>query len=233
MSYLFLGDYVDRGYHSVETVLLIIALKVRYPDKINLIRGNHESRQVTQVYGFYDECLRKYGSANVWRYCNELFDYISLSSVIGGSVFCVHGGLSPSINVIDQTRAIDRKQEIPQEGPMCDLMWSDPEDIQGWGLSARGAGYLFGPDVVEKWNRINGLDLNIRSHQLVMEGYQYLFNNQVLTIWSAPNYCYRCGNKAAVIELDENLNRTIKVFLDSSTERQNYRGKTPTPDYFL
>ena len=115
-------------------------LQVRYPDRITLIRGNHESRQITQVYGFYDECLRKYGSITVWRYCTEIFDYLSLSAIIDGRIFCVHGGLSPSIQTLDQIRTIDRKQEVPHDGPMCDLLWSDPEDTQGWGVSPRGAG---------------------------------------------------------------------------------------------
>lgn len=118
---------MDRGYYSVETFLLLLALKVRYPDRITLIRGNHESRQITQVYGFYDECTRKFGSANVWRYCCEIFDYLSLSAIIDDKVFCVHGGLSPSINTLDQIRTIDRKQEVPHDGAMCDLLWSDPE----------------------------------------------------------------------------------------------------------
>lgn len=126
-NYLFMGDFVDRGYYSVETFLLLLALKVRYPDRITLIRGNHESRQITQVYGFYDECLRKYGSTDVWRYCTEIFDYLSLSAIIDGKIFCVHGGLSPSIQYLDQIRTIDRKQEVPHDGPMCDLLWSDPE----------------------------------------------------------------------------------------------------------
>lgn len=126
-SYLFMGDFVDRGYYSVETFLLLLALKVRYPDRITLIRGNHESRQITQVYGFYDECMRKYGSPAVWRYCTEIFDYLSLSAIIDGRIFCVHGGLSPSIQYLDQIRSIDRKQEVPHDGPMCDLLWSDPE----------------------------------------------------------------------------------------------------------
>jgi len=113
---VFVGDFVDRGFHSVETFLLLLALKVRYPDRMTLIRGNHESRQITTVYGFYDECVRKYGSASVWRYCTEVFDYLALTAVVDGKVLCVHGGLSPQVQEIDQIRLIDRKQEVPHEG---------------------------------------------------------------------------------------------------------------------
>ena len=187
-NYLFLGDFVDRGFYSVETFLLLLALKVRYPDRITLIRGNHESRQITQVYGFYDECVRKYGSVNVWRYCTEIFDYLSLSSLIDHATLCVHGGLSPSINTLDQIRVVDRKQEVPHEGAMCDLLWSDPEDIEGWGLSPRGAGYLFGGNIVKQFNHVNRLECIARAHQLVMEGYKYMFDKQLVTVWSAPNY---------------------------------------------
>jgi len=232
-NYLFMGDFVDRGFYSVETFLLLLALKVRYPDRITLIRGNHESRQITQVYGFYDECLRKYGSVNVWRYCTEIFDYLSLSALIEDKVFCVHGGLSPSINTLDQIRTIDRKQEVPHDGAMCDLLWSDPEDIDGWGLSPRGAGYLFGGDVVEQFNRTNNLDLICRAHQLVMEGYKYMFSDMLVTVWSAPNYCYRCGNVAAILEFDEHLNRNFKTFDAAPQESRGVPSKKPAPDYFL
>jgi len=232
-NYLFLGDFVDRGFYSVETFLLLLALKVRYPDRITLIRGNHESRQITQVYGFYDECLRNYGSVNVWRYCTEIFDYLSLSALIEDKILCVHGGLSPSIDTLDQIRVIDRKQEVPHDGAMCDLLWSDPEDIEGWGLSPRGAGYLFGGNVVKTFNHTNGLDLIARAHQLVMEGYKYMFDKTLATVWSAPNYCYRCGNVAAILELDENRNANFKIFEAAPQEARGIPAKKPAPDYFL
>lgn len=279
------GDFVDRGFYSLESFLLLLCYKVRYPDRMTLIRGNHESRQITTVYGFYDECLRKYGSANVWRYCCEVFDYLALGAIVlgassqlqpskqrsnastqeyidsdieievldhddsivsrfprrqgnssgalqpfprgsspaktgapgsgasghssgttgnpSGAVLCVHGGLSPLIDTVDKIRLIDRKQEVPHEGAMCDLLWSDPDEIDGWGLSPRGAGFLFGADIVRVFNHANDLSLIARAHQLVMEGFKEMFDNSIVTVWSAPNYCYRCGNVAAILELGE------------------------------
>ena len=139
-SYVFMGDFVDRGRHSVETLQLLLCYKARFPDCITLLRGNHECRQVTQVYGFYDECFRKYGSANAWKYCTEVFDYFALAAVIDSKVLCVHGGLSPRISTLDQIRLLERNQEIPHEGAYCDLMWSDPEEIEDWAVSQRGGG---------------------------------------------------------------------------------------------
>jgi diadenosine tetraphosphatase ApaH/serine/threonine PP2A family protein phosphatase len=263
------------------------------------------------VYGFYDECLRKYGSANVWRYCCDVFDYLALGALVigattqlemdtdlpiapdipansfpedlsdieieivdnkgmlmnriprqkyitksqhqallesspgntsksilsssssppqashtpsksgppgtsasgsssgrassteSGAVFCVHGGLSPLIDTIDKIRLLDRKQEVPHEGAMCDLLWSDPDEIDGWGLSPRGAGFLFGENIVKVFNYKNDLSLIARAHQLVMEGFKEMFEARIVTVWSAPNYCYRCGNVASILELFE------------------------------
>ena len=115
---------------------------------------------------------------------------------------CVHGGLSPDVRTIDQIRAIDRNQEIPNEGAFNDLVWSDPEDIAGsWQLSPRGAGYLFGKLVTDEFHEVNNLQLLARAHQLVMEGRKYHFDKRLVTVWSAPNYCYRCGNVAAILEI--------------------------------
>jgi len=232
-NYIFLGDFVDRGYFSVETWLLLLAYKVRYPNQITLIRGNHESRQITQVYGFYDECIRKYGGANVWRYCTEVFDYLALGSLIDGKIFCVHGGLSPSLSSLDEIRAIDRKQEVPHDGAMCDLLWSDPEEMTGWGLSPRGAGYVFGGDIVQEFCHNNSITMIARAHQLVMEGYKCMFDSKLVTVWSAPNYCYRCGNVAAIMKLDEQLKYEFKVFNAAPQDERQIPAKKPAPEYFL
>jgi serine/threonine-protein phosphatase 2A catalytic subunit len=162
-------------------------------------------------YGFYDECLRKYGSANVWKFFTDLFDYLPLTALIEQQIFCLHGGLSPSIDTLDHVRQLDRIQEVPHEGPMCDLLWSDPDDRTGWGVSPRGAGYTFGQDISEQFNHNNGLNLVARAHQLVMEGYNWCHEQNVVTIFSAPNYCYRCGNQAAIMELDEHMKHMLYV----------------------
>ncbi|KAL7749140.1 putative serine/threonine protein phosphatase [Sorochytrium milnesiophthora] len=247
-NYLFLGDYVDRGYHSLETISLLLCLKLRWPDRITLLRGNHESRAVTQTYGFYSECLRKYGQgsegegdttlsssgsgAAVWRWFCDVFDYLTLCVVIEQEIVCVHGGLSPSIHTLDQIRIVDRFREIPHEGPMADLVWSDPDpdpDKDGWGVSQRGAGYMFGRSVVETFLHNNALSHILRAHQLCMEGYQVLYDDKLSTVWSAPNYCYRCGNLASVLQVAPapSLARYFNVFAAASEadrERDRFRG---------
>ncbi|KAI9787099.1 MAG: hypothetical protein M1839_003334 [Geoglossum umbratile] len=212
-NYVFLGDFVDRGYFSLETFTLLMCLKAKYPDRITLVRGNHESRQITQVYGFYEECQSKYGNASVWKSCCQVFDFLALAAIIDGKVLCVHGGLSPEIRTLDQIRVVARAQEIPHEGAFCDLVWSDPEDVDTWAVSPRGAGWLFGDKVAAEFNHVNGLQLIARAHQLVNEGFKYHFKNKdVVTVWSAPNYCYRCGNVASIMNLNEGLNPKFTIF---------------------
>jgi diadenosine tetraphosphatase ApaH/serine/threonine PP2A family protein phosphatase len=227
-----MGDFVDRGYYSLETFTFLLVLKAKYPNKITLLRGNHESRQITQVYGFYDECQQKYGNSNAWKYCTQVFDYLTIAAIIDGRVLCVHGGLSPDIRTLDQIRTIQRNQEIPHEGAFCDLMWSDPEDIETWQVSPRGAGWIFGSKATAEFNRINKLELVCRAHQLVQEGYKYMFDQQLVTVWSAPNYCYRCGNVASILALDENLKREFLIFNAVPENDRNVPPRT-SMSYFL
>eukprot|EP00891_Asterochloris_glomerata_P007315 jgi/Astpho2/7315/fgenesh1_pg.00113_%23_110_t len=232
-NYVFMGDFVDRGYNSLETFTLLMLLKARYPAHVTLLRGNHESRQITQVYGFFDECQRKYGNANAWRYCTEVFDFLTLSALIDGRVLCVHGGLSPDLRTLDQVRTIERVCEIPHEGPFCDLMWSDPEDIDTWAVSLRGAGWLFGGRVTTEFNHINGLELICRAHQLVQEGLKYMFEAQnLVTVWSAPNYCYRCGNVASILSFNDTLEKQVKYFTETE-ENISMCGPRSGVSYFL
>jgi len=232
-NYIFMGDYVDRGYYSLETFSFLLALKAKYPDRITLLRGNHETRQITQVYGFYDECQRKYQNANAWKYCTQVFDYLTLAALVDGKILCVHGGLSPDIRTMDQIRTIHRNLEVPHEGPFCDLMWSDPDQmIDTWRVSERGAGWLFGAKVTDEFTRLNDLDLICRAHQLCDKGYTYPFPNEnLVTVWSAPNYCYRCGNDASILKLDQNLNRDFMIF-QAVPEQRDMGGQMPG-NYFV
>jgi len=232
-NYVFLGDYVDRGYHSLEVVTLVISLKVRYPNRVHVIRGNHETRSISQVYGFYDQCLRIYGNSNVWKYFTDLFDSLPLSVLIDNKIFGIHGGLSPNLKDLKEIDKLHRFAET-QEGPLSDLLWSDPDEIQGWQPSPRGAGFIFGEDISKKWNHLNGVILTARAHQLVLEGYQYWHSNQILTIFSAPNYCYRCGNQAAIMEVSEDLSMVIKQFNATNKDREvTTHYQMLKPDYFM
>jgi len=235
-NYLFLGDYVDRGHFSVETILLLLFLKVKFPSNVTLLRGNHETRQITQVYGFYDECLRKYSSPQVWKDITEVFDVLPVAALISSKnlrVLAVHAGLSPSLETLDDIKALKINSEIPHEGAVCDLLWSDPaEDSSGWGISQRGAGYVFGSDIVAKFNQRNNLDLICRSHQLVMEGYKEIFDKKLVTVWSAPNYCYRCGNQAAILQIDDAGRKKYDKFVQAPGNAR-YSPPQVSVDYFL
>ncbi|KAK2627891.1 hypothetical protein QTJ16_002537 [Diplocarpon rosae] len=234
-NFIFLGDFVDRGYFSLETFTLLMCLKAMYPDKITLVRGNHESRQITQVYGFYEECQQKYGNASVWKSCCQVFDFLVLAAIVDGEVLCVHGGLSPEIRTVDQIRVVARAQEIPHEGAFCDLVWSDPEEVETWAVSPRGAGWLFGNKVATEFNHVNGLKLIARAHQLVNEGFKYHFaEKSVVTVWSAPNYCYRCGNVASIMNVGEDLQPKFSIFSAvPEDQRAVPAGRRGAGEYFL
>eukprot|EP00474_Spongospora_subterranea_P000713 CRZ01171.1 hypothetical protein [Spongospora subterranea] len=249
VNYLFLGDYVDRGQYSVPTISLLGCFKIRFPHCVAILRGNHESRQITQVYGFYSECCNRYGEGPgtaVWKAFTNMFDYLPIAAIIDDAIFCTHGGLSPSLRSVDQIRVLQRFQEIPAEGALADLMWSDPDSrTSGFRVSSRGAGFLFGEDIFDKFMEFNGFKYMVRAHQLCMEGYQELFQNRFATVWSAPNYCFRAGNRASVLKIDADHNKNFVVF-DACPSNQRIAiqggvgnnhgdsdGPRINPDYFL
>jgi diadenosine tetraphosphatase ApaH/serine/threonine PP2A family protein phosphatase len=225
-QYLFQGDYVDRGHYSLETYLYLVTLKLKYPSQIWLLRGNHECRQVSKQYGFYDECLQNYGHPGIWKLCQDSFDLLPMSSVVNGRIFATHGGLSPEIATIEQISLFPRQLDLPTYGELCDLAWSDPDDtVRGWGVSPRGAGWLFGIDPARQFCQVNKIELITRAHQLVMAGYLYNCQEKVLTVWSAPNYGYVSKNVASILRLDAELNRDLKIFKE--------RAEQKAPDEFV
>lgn len=134
-------------------------------------------------------------------------------------------------------RTISRAQEVPHEGPFCDLMWSDPDDVETWAVSPRGAGWLFGAKVTAEFNHVNSLDLIARAHQLVQEGYKHMFDNQLVTVWSAPNYCYRCGNSASIMQVEDGGKTNFKVYEaaieNESDQRNPAMRRGGAPSYFV
>lgn len=203
--YLFLGDYVDRGSNSIETIALLYAYKVMYPDRIFLLRGNHESVEVSRIYGFYDECKRRY-SGKLWRMFVHSFRFLPLAAVISDRIFCAHGGLSPNLRRLDDIRSVKRPINIPDEGMVTDILWSDPDkDTQGWQYSSRGISFIFGPDVLDQFLKDNKLDLVCRAHEVVEDGYQFFADRRLVTIFSATNYCGQFDNAGGVLKVQENL----------------------------
>ncbi|XP_069627520.1 serine/threonine-protein phosphatase 6 catalytic subunit isoform X2 [Haliaeetus albicilla] len=180
----------------------------------------------------HDECQTKYGNANAWRYCTKVFDMLTIAALIDEQILCVHGGLSPDIKTLDQIRTIERNQEIPHKGAFCDLVWSDPEDVDTWAISPRGAGWLFGAKVTNEFVHINNLKLICRAHQLVHEGYKFMFDEKLVTVWSAPNYCYRCGNIASIMVFKDVNTREPKLFRAVPDSERVIPPRTTTP-YFL
>lgn len=212
VKYCFLGDYVDRGSDSLLVILFLFVCKIFYKDRITLLRGNHECREINRVYGFYDECLSYYNFM-VFGVINSVFDLLPIAAVIDDAIFCVHGGLTPNVTKISQINKLQRRQDLTVCKIFEELTWGDPdESVLEWELSPRGIGYLFGVNPVYRFNYLNGLKCIVRAHQLAMDGYFYMFEKQVCTVWSAPNYMNRCKNVGAILCLDEHLNHNFKIF---------------------
>ncbi|KAE9455824.1 hypothetical protein C3L33_12277, partial [Rhododendron williamsianum] len=164
-NYLFLGDYVDRGKQSIETISLLLAYKIKYPDNFFLLRGNHECASINRIYGFYDECKRRF-SVRLWRIFTDCFNCLPVAAVIDEKILCMHGGLSPELESLDQVRAVERPVDVPDQGLLCDLLWADPDrDVKGWGENDRGVSFTFGADKVVEFLKKHDLDLICRAHQ--------------------------------------------------------------------
>ena len=235
-TYLFMGDYVDRGYYSLETIFYLCALKLKHPTRFFLLRGNHECRTVNQMYGFYSECLMRHGHAGIWMMCNDMFDLMPMAAIIDNSVFSVHGGLSPRITTVDSVSLFDRNNELPPESPLCDLCWSDPEErVTKWKKNQRGAGYLFGKKQVDGFCHLNNIDFVTRSHQLAMEGFTWFFDRKLITVWSAPNYMYRSNNKASIMKYtkDAGKDSELVIFDARPEDKRKVPDEIPPATYFL
>ncbi|ELA42936.1 serine/threonine-protein phosphatase PP1-alpha catalytic subunit [Vittaforma corneae ATCC 50505] len=224
-NYLFLGDYVDRGRQSLECICLLLAYKIKYPNNFFLLRGNHECASINRIYGFYDECKRRY-SINLWKIFTECFDWLPIAALIDRRILCMHGGISPDLKSLDQIRRIKRPTDVPDKGLLCDLLWSDPEkNIVGWGENDRGVSVTFGADVVEDFLEMVNIDLICRAHQVVEDGYEFFADKGLVTLFSAPNYCGEFENSGVIMNVDERLCCSFQVLKpsdQSDTKKQKF-----------
>eukprot|EP00928_Gymnodinium_smaydae_P044839 TRINITY_DN2992_c0_g1_i1.p1 TRINITY_DN2992_c0_g1~~TRINITY_DN2992_c0_g1_i1.p1 ORF type:complete len:345 (-),score=74.16 TRINITY_DN2992_c0_g1_i1:81-1115(-) len=215
-NYLFLGDYVDRGKKSLETICLLFAYKIKFKENFFLLRGNHETPSISRIYGFFDECKKRY-SVQIWKTFCDVFNYLPICGIVAERIMCMHGGLSQDmlkegVDVRKQVLSIARPADVPDSGFLCDVLWSDPQvGGDGFGPNDRGVSVSFGPDVVSAFLEKESMDLVARAHQVVEDGYEFFAERQLLTIFSAPNYCGEFDNAAAVLVVDDGLHCSLKV----------------------
>ena len=205
-KYLFMGDYVDRGQNSLEVFLLLLALKVRHPNHLFLLRGNHESDSMTSVYGFRAEIRRRLNKQIFGNFL-RVFRHLPICAVLNDRVFCVHGGISKDLHKLSQLDHMKKPAQIPQEGIIADMLWSDPSPtVDNFQMSDRGVGYLFGAYPLTKFLDNNNLELLVRSHESCDKGYNWPFDyspktkEKCLTIFSTSDYCDE-ENDAAVLRV--------------------------------
>lgn len=216
MNYVFLGDFVDRGNYSCDVIALLFSLKILYPTKVFLVRGNHEDRLMNVNYGFLADCVRKFAhdGHDVWERINDVFEFLPIAALVERVILCIHGGIGDSITTLDDLRGIAKPIEVVAEiteattrqaRMILDALWSDPTDndsVLGVHVSPRGKNTCrFGPDRVQDFNRRNGLKLIIRGHECVQHGYEYFAQGQLLTVFSATNYCNQYNNDGAMVVL--------------------------------
>ncbi|ONK67284.1 uncharacterized protein A4U43_C06F18540 [Asparagus officinalis] len=213
IDYLFLGDYVDRGQHSLETISLLLALKVEYPHNVHLIRGNHEAADINALFGFRIECIERMGERDgiwAWHRINRLFNWLPLAALIEKKIICMHGGIGRSINHIEQIENLQRPITMEAGSVvLMDLLWSDPtenDSVEGLRPNARGPGLVtFGPDRVMEFCNNNDLQLIVRAHECVMDGFERFAQGHLITLFSATNYCGTANNAGAILVLGRDL----------------------------
>nr|CAD2144222.1 unnamed protein product [Meloidogyne enterolobii] len=221
-NYLFLGDYVDRGPRSLETILLLLCYKLKYPLNFFMLRGNHEVAALNRIYGFYNECKNRV-SVRVWKAFQDVFNCLPIAALINGRIFCCHGGLSPHLRTMEQLKRIQRPVEVKESGLLCDILWSDPEPgvHTGWAPNERGVSYVFGADVLHQFLAKMELDLIVRGHQVVEDGYEFFGRRGLVTVFSAPNYCGEFDNAGAVMNVDRELLCSFQILKPSTSTTTN------------
>ena len=209
--FLFLGDYVDRGKFGVECLTTLLWFKMNYPDKIYLLRGNHETPALCHQYGFFDECKRRY-SPKLFKAFTTVFSVLPPVARVAERALCMHGGLSQSLTSLDQIRQLSKPYQVPDQGLICDLLWADPEQgIRGYEMSERGCSQVFGSDVVDRFLAKHDLDIIVRAHQVVDHGYQFFAGRRLVTVFSASNYCGEFSNCGAMLVMDGDLKCKFKI----------------------
>ncbi|WKY07694.1 hypothetical protein Q1695_007287 [Nippostrongylus brasiliensis] len=217
--YLFLGDYVDRGLMSIECIMLLLAYKVCYPSAVYLLRGNHECARVNRKYGFWNECLMHLGEQGemIWAMFQRCFNNLPVSALVATKILCMHGGLSPSLDSLDDVRNTSKPVRNPFRGVINDMLWADPDmNILDWRTSSRGSGFAFGTHVIDDFCERFGVELIVRAHQMCLDGFWLTPNKKLLTLFSAPMYCNLYRNAGTMLEVDEDLHcRLISMMPES------------------
>ena len=237
-NYLFLGDYVDRGKQSLETICLLLSYKIKYPENFFMTRGNHECSSINRIYGFYDECKKRF-SIKLWKTFTDCFNCLPVAAILDDKIICMHGGLGPDLDKIDKIRNIIRPTDVPERGLLCDLLWSDPDQSSnGFGNNERGVSVVFNGKIVQDFLKNNDLDLICRAHQVVEEGYEFFADRKLVTVFSAPNYCGEFDNAGAMMSVDENLNCSFQILKPANKledvkemNQGNNRCLTPPKNY--
>ncbi|KAH7728741.1 serine/threonine protein phosphatase PP1 isozyme 1 [Aphelenchoides avenae] len=239
-NYLFLGDYIDRGKMNMEVILLLLAFKVKYPETFFLLRGNHETQLVNRIYGFYEELNRRYRSTRLYNTFQDVFNAMPLTALISDRILTMHGGLSPDLCTSDSLNILRNilrpLRDPPNPSLPLDLLWADPDaKTKKFKFSIRGVSCTFGEDVVNTVCQKHGLDLIVRAHQVVQDGYEFFANRKLVTLFSAPHYCGQFDNAASVMFISKELQCQFKVFRpkfpDTKSKATDYQittyGKAP------